>query len=282
MQKKKLLLDIGLNAYEAATYLSLLKLGVSEASSIYRDAEVPYGKIYTVFESLIGKGFVDVQASRPKKFRAVDPELALDAFSERRRSEVEREMALFKGTVEDAKKALKAVPSQKRTNEVFWSTAITESEIMKFATSIYREVKKSVCVIPPTLGMPVVANLLPEITKAIDRGVKIRLLVSPRFLALVPLFSMQGEETLGKLKKGLDIRLSQNFDSYFGVVDDSVVILFQPHPRDKDQILSVVKIWDAGLAKNLKEEFELMWNAGERLDLEGGLRAGEDSTGREN
>ena len=268
MQKKKLLQDIGLNAYEAAAYLSLLKLGVSEASSVYRDAEVPYGKIYTVLESLAGKGFVEVQTSRPKKFRAVDPELALDAFFEKREAEVEREMALLKGSVEEAKETLKAVPVQKGKNEVFWTTAITESEIKKFATSVYREVKKSINVIPPTLGMPVVANLLPEIIKAIDRGVKIRLLISPRFLALVTLFSMQGEETLGKLKKGLDIRLSQNFDSYFGVVDDSVVILFQPHPQDKDRVLSVVKIWDSGLAKNLGEEFEVLWQAGEKINLE--------------
>ncbi|AKB25777.1 Transcriptional regulator, TrmB family [Methanosarcina sp. MTP4] len=267
MQKKKLLLDIGLNAYEAAAYLSLLKLGVSEASSVYRDAEVPYGKIYTVLESLAGKGFVEVQTSRPKKFRAVDPELALDAFFEKKKIELEREMALLKGSVEEAKQALETVSPQKRMNEVFWTTAITESEIKKFATSVYREVKKSVNVIPPALGMPVVANLLPEIIKAVDRGVKIRLLISPRFLALVPVFSMQGEETLGKLKKGLDIRLSQNFDSYFGVVDDSVVILFQPHPKDKDRVLSVVKIWDAGLAKNLREEFEILWQAGEIVDL---------------
>ncbi|MFY1110507.1 MAG: TrmB family transcriptional regulator [Methanosarcinaceae archaeon] len=267
MQKKKLLLDIGLNAYEAATYLSLLKLGVSEASVVYRDSEVPYGKIYTVIESLAGKGFVEVQASRPKKFRAVDPELALDAFFEKKGAELEREMALLKGSVEEAKQALETVSPQKRMNEVFWTTAITESEIKKFATSVYREVKKSVNVIPPALGMPVVANLLPEIIKAVDRGVKIRLLISPRFLALVSLFSMQGEEVIDKLKKGLDIRLSQNFDSYFGVVDDSVVILFQPHPKDKDRVLSVVKIWDAGLAKNLREEFEILWRAGEIVDL---------------
>ncbi|WP_440954860.1 TrmB family transcriptional regulator [Methanosarcina sp. Mfa9] len=277
MQKKKLLLDIGLNAYEAAAYLSLLKLGVSEASTVYRDSEVPYGKIYTVLESLAGKGFVEVQTSRPKKFRAVDPELALDAFFEKRKAEVEREMALLKVSVEEAKQALKAVSPQKRTNEVFWTTAITESEIMKFATSVYREVKKSICVIPPTLGMPIIASLLPEIIKALDRGVKIRLLISPRFLALVSLFSMQEEETRVKLKKSLDIRLSQNFDSYFGVVDDSVVILFQPHPQDKDRVLSVVKIWDSGLAKNLKEEFELLWMAGERLDLEEKLKVEEVS-----
>ncbi|MDY9926225.1 TrmB family transcriptional regulator [Methanosarcina sp.] len=267
MQNERLLQDIGLNAYEAAAYLSLLKLGVSEASAIYRDSEVPYGKIYSVLESLVGKGFVEVQVSRPKKFRAVDPELSLDTIFERRKTEVEREIAVLKGSIEEAKQALAVIPIQKRKNEIFWTTAITESEIKKFAVSIYGEVKKSIYILPPVFGIPIVFYLLPEITKAIDRGVRIRLMVSPRFRALTSMLSNQEGETPEKLKKGLDIRLVQNFNSCFGIVDDSVVILFQPHPADRDRVLSVVKIRDTGLAKNLKEEFELLWNTGEKLDL---------------
>ncbi|TAH54356.1 MAG: TrmB family transcriptional regulator [Methanosarcina mazei] len=268
MQNEQLLQEVGLNAYEAAAYLSLLKLGVSEASDIYRDSEVPYGKIYSVLESLVGKGFVEVQASRPKKFRAVDPELALDTFFERKKAEVEREMALLKNSVEEAKEALKAVPTQKRKDEFFWTTAITESEIKKFAVSIYSEVKKSVCVLPPVFGISIVFYLLPEITKAIDRGVQIKLMISPRFMALASMLSHQEGEILEKLKKGLDIRLVQNSNSCFGIVDDSIVVLFQPHPTDRDRVLSVVKVRDSGLAKNLKEEFELLWNAGKKLDLQ--------------
>lgn len=268
MQNEELLQEIGLNSYEAAAYLSLLKLGVSEASAIYRDSEVPYGKIYSVLESLVGKGFVEVQASRPKKFRAVDPEISMDAIFERKKTEIEREMAVLKGSIEEAKQALKAVPAQKRKDEIFWTTAITESEIRKFATSIYGEVKKSICIIPPVFGIPIVLYLLPEITKAIDRGVRIRLMVSPRFKALTSMLSYQEGETLEKLQKGFDIRLVQNFNSCFGIVDDSIVVLFQPHPADRDRVLSVVKIRDTGLAKNLKEEFEILWNAGEKLELQ--------------
>ena len=112
MQKKRLLQDIGLNAYEAAAYLSLLKLGVSEASAVCKDSDVPYGKVYTVLESLSKNGFVEVQASRPKKFRAIDPDTALDDFFEIRKSEIEREVDILKGSVKEAKNALKAVPAK--------------------------------------------------------------------------------------------------------------------------------------------------------------------------
>lgn len=158
MENKRLLQDIGLNVYEAAAYLSLLKYGVSEANVIFRDSEVPYGKIYTVLESLSGKGFVEVQSSRPKKFRAVNPDLAFDSFFEKRKSEFEREIEVLKGFVEDAKQVLRSVPAQKLKDDVFWTTAITESEIKKFAISIYEEVKKSVCILPPAFGMPIVSS----------------------------------------------------------------------------------------------------------------------------
>lgn len=281
MQNELLLQEIGLNAYEAAAYLSLLKLGVSEASAIYRDSDVPYGKIYSVLESLTGKGFVEVQASRPKKFRAVDPELAMDTIFERKKAEVEREIAVLRDSIEEAKQALKAVPNQKRTDEIFWTTAITESEIRKFAFSIYGEVKKSICIIPPVFGISVILHLLPEIIKAIDRGVRIRLMISPRFGALTSILSNQAGEILEKLQRGLDIRLVQNFNSCFGIVDDSIVVLLQPHPADRERVLSVVKIRDTGFAKNLKEEFELLWNAGEKFDLQKKLED-RQSQGRRN
>lgn len=84
MQKTKLLKEIGLSAYESAIYLSLLKLGVSEASTIYKDAEVPYGKVYSALNSLVEKGFVEVQRSRPKKFRGVKPDIVLDRVIKKR------------------------------------------------------------------------------------------------------------------------------------------------------------------------------------------------------
>jgi len=267
MQKKRLLQDIGLTAYEASAYISLLKLGISEANLVCRDADVPYGKIYTVLESLAGKGFVEVQASRPKKFRAVDPEMALDFFYERRKSEFEKEITALKGFVEEAKQVLKTIPVQKRKDEIFWTTTITESEFKKFAISIYGEVKKSIWIIPPAFGIPLISSLLPEILKAVDRGVKIRLLGPYRFVDLSPMISLLlGEENFCKFKKGIEVRLVHNFNSCFGIIDDSIVVLFQLHPQDSDRVLSVVKIWDAGLAKNLSKEFELLWNGGEELD----------------
>jgi sugar-specific transcriptional regulator TrmB len=268
MQNKRLLQDIGLNAYEAAVYLSLLKYGVSEANILCRDAEVPYGKIYTILEGLARKGFVEIQTSRPKKFRMVEPAIALDSFFGKRKIESEREMEVLKDSIEETKQALRSIPTQKLKDEVFWTTAITEAEIEKIVFSIYGEVKKSVRAIPFPIVLPNISNLLPEILKAIDRGVKIKLLITPHHMTIIPVFIKQGEKALDKLKKAIEIRIIKNIASSFLVVDDSAVVLFQLHPTDKDRILSIVKILDTGLAKSLGEEYDLLWSRGEQLDLE--------------
>lgn len=131
------------------------------------------------------------------------------------------------------------MPTQKLKDEVFWITVINESEIEKLAFSIYGEVQKSVRAIPSTIELPSVSNLLPEILKAIDRGVKIKLLITPPY-DFYSCFYNTGREGLRQNKKAMEIRIAHNIASSFSVIDDSIVVLSQLHPMDKDRILSIV------------------------------------------
>ena len=267
MQKKKLLKECGLNSYEAATYLSLLKFGVSDAKTIHKDAEVPYGKIYTVLESLAGNGFLETQNSRPKKFKAVEPETALNIYFEKRKSDVEKELVTLQNTVDELKQTLMSVTYQKKKDDVFWTTAVTEDEIKKFGNSIYGEAKKSVCIIPPSIKASIITDVFTKFVSSLERGVKVKIMFPPHFINLVSFLPVKDEKTMDILKSNLEIRVSKIINSHFGVVDDNTVVLIQPHPLNKDQLLSIVKIWDAELARKLSEEFEVMWKVGELVDL---------------
>jgi len=271
MQKKKLLQETGLNSYEAAAYLSLLNFGVSEASTIHKDAEVPYGKIYSVLESLAAKGFVEIQNSRPKKFKAVEPETALNAFFEKRKVEVEKELETLQDTIDELKQVFKSMASKKKKDDVFWTTAVNEDDIKKFIKSIYSDAKRSVCIIPPpiaaSIGASIINDVFTQFVSALERGVKVRMLASSEFINLISFLPINDEKTMDTLKKNLEIRTSKIIDSHAGIVDDNMVLLLQPHPLNKDRLLSVVKIWDSELARNLREEFDVMWKAGERIDV---------------
>jgi len=52
----------------------MLRLGKTTAAHISKEAQIPYGRIYTVLESLEEKGFVRVVPEETKKYIPTDPE----------------------------------------------------------------------------------------------------------------------------------------------------------------------------------------------------------------
>jgi len=73
-----LLEKLGLTEYEAKTLNTLFKLKEAEAPNISRTAQVPKTRVYDVLEKLIGKDLIIEIKGRPKLYRAVDAEKAID------------------------------------------------------------------------------------------------------------------------------------------------------------------------------------------------------------
>ncbi len=84
---------VGLNADEARSYLVLLGHPQFKALELAARARVPRQKIYEVLECLVEKGFARVVLERTKLFSAVEPDLALPAFLDRKRRLAEQELA---------------------------------------------------------------------------------------------------------------------------------------------------------------------------------------------
>lgn len=74
-----LLEKLGLTEYEAKTLSTLFKLHESEAPTISRTAQVPKTRVYDVLEKLIKRDLIIEIKGRPKLYRAVDPEKAIDS-----------------------------------------------------------------------------------------------------------------------------------------------------------------------------------------------------------
>src|SRR5260221_10112060 len=84
--------QIGLNAYEARTYLVLLGHSRFKALELAHRSHVPRQKIYEVLDSLVEKGFARVVQDRTKLFSAVEPNLAIPAYLARKRQQMEHEL----------------------------------------------------------------------------------------------------------------------------------------------------------------------------------------------
>jgi HTH-type transcriptional regulator, sugar sensing transcriptional regulator len=84
--------QLGLNAYEARSYLVLLGHSRFKALELAPRSHVPRQKIYEVLDSLVEKGFARVVQDRTKLFSAVEPNLAIPAYLARKRQLAEQEL----------------------------------------------------------------------------------------------------------------------------------------------------------------------------------------------
>lgn len=85
--------QLGLNAYEARSYLVLIGHPRFKALELAARAHVPRQKIYEVLDSLVEKGFAQVVQEKTKLFSAVEPSLAVPNYLIRRQQTLERELA---------------------------------------------------------------------------------------------------------------------------------------------------------------------------------------------
>ncbi len=84
--------QIGMNAYEARSYLVLVGHPRFKALELAARAHVPRQKIYEVLDSLVEKGFAQVVQEKTKLFSAVEPSLAIPAYQARKRKTLEQEL----------------------------------------------------------------------------------------------------------------------------------------------------------------------------------------------
>ena len=84
--------QLGLNAYEARSYLVLIGHPRFKALELAARAHVPRQKIYEVLDSLVEKGFAQVVQEKTKLFSAVEPSLAIPGYLSRKRQTLEQEL----------------------------------------------------------------------------------------------------------------------------------------------------------------------------------------------
>jgi sugar-specific transcriptional regulator TrmB len=83
--------QLGLNAYEARSYLVLIGHPRFKALELAARAHVPRQKIYEVLDSLVEKGFAQVVQEKTKLFSAVEPSLAVPSYLARRAQTLHQE-----------------------------------------------------------------------------------------------------------------------------------------------------------------------------------------------
>ena len=171
--------QVGLNAYEARSYLVLMGHPRFKALELAARAHVPRQKIYEVLDSLVEKGFAQVIQEKTKLFSAVDPSLAIPSYLARRtralQGELTEQARLASGLIEDLRTAFLEGQDGRGTLEFLslvnesTQTAIQYRRMLTTVSQHYVEFSR-----PPFAVDPLDEKLVQE---AAGRGVCARLLI---------------------------------------------------------------------------------------------------------
>ena len=162
--------EFGLNDYEARTYSALVFMGPSKAGEISRESQVPQSKIYEILDILTGRQLVEVLEGRPKEYKAVDPELALENLV---RNE-EKKFKVLKAKAGSVKSVLKKINGNgDETIEGLWT--IKGRKYIEFFDKVAEVIDRSESyVYGITRDFSKSSRLSQALIGCLKRGVKVR------------------------------------------------------------------------------------------------------------
>ena len=167
-QAVQLLGELGLTEYEARCFVALTRVPTATAAQIATLSDVPRSRVYDAVERLHRRGFVDIQQSEPREYRAIAADAALETFRKQHEASLE---------------ATEQALSQLRRSTDFEETgawAIADHEHVTDRIGTFLENATEECYVLVTDDAVVDAAFCEQLAAAADRGVRTRLEVPSR------------------------------------------------------------------------------------------------------
>jgi len=254
--------QIGLNAYEARSYLVLVGHPRFKALELAARAQVPRQKIYEVLDSLVEKGFAHVVQERTKLFSAVEPGLAIPGYLARRgdslRQEMEEQSRLGDGLSSDLAQAYAKVQGGRGTLDYLrivndtLHTASVYRRMLKEVKREYLEFSR-----PPYAVDPLDEKL---VRQAIERGVACRLLIEAGTVDTVH------RKLLDEYARaGVEVREDRDLPMKLAVFDGEQGLVALLDPVLTRPMWTAVVFEHPGFAEAMRGLFDTRWTAARQL-----------------
>jgi HTH-type transcriptional regulator, sugar sensing transcriptional regulator len=249
------LVDIGLTEYEAKVYSTLLNHDLLAAIDISRTGDVPRGRVYDIINQLILKGFCETVPGAVKKFRAVNPGVAVNTLIEHQKKQEER-MLEVAGKLESMFSRKKSSSAPFDYIQLLTSK---QSQINKFREMvedakefIFSFTKKPYAVNP---DLEDVKKVSAPFKKIIDSGVIVRTIYeaddsTENFGEWLGYFNSIGEQ----------IRIAHSLPMKILIADKNRVMISLRNEGAQKFGLSSMVVEHSDLTTGLMELFEFYWN----------------------
>ena len=251
--------QVGLNAYEARSYIVLLGHARFKALELAARARVPRQKIYEVLDCLVEKGFAQVVREKTKLFSAIDPSLAIPGHVARRSRALQNELTeqsrLAGGLVEDLRCAyLEGQNGHGRldflnlVNDVT-QTAIHYQRMLRAVGYEYAELSR-----PPFAVDPLDEQLVKD---AAARNIRCRLVVEEAHM------NEQQHERLAEYRDcGIELRFLDRLPLKLALFDGKGGLLALLDPVSTTPSWTALIFEHEGFAEAMSGLFESYWRLG--------------------
>lgn len=261
--------DLGLSSYEDRAYRSLIEFGPATAMEIAEASGVPDGRIYDVLASLETSGLVRVQtASRPKRYVAVEPDVAINRLVESRTRELEAEIDRYESAAQDL---IEDLSPGERVEERFWTSAVGTRDALELLFERIDAADEQVVmvtdVVTPALDLADVGpDVLDRLAVAIERGVDVSLFLPRSLIDRAPA-GLLGRITESPFdRESFSVRTTAAVNGNFYLIDHHELCFAIVNPIDRDSVVGMINIKDPTFAAELESQFWENWADGEPFE----------------
>lgn len=248
--------QLGLNAYEARSYLVLVGHPRFKALELAARSHVPRQKIYEVLDSLVEKGFAQVVQEKTKLFSAVEPAIAIPSYLSRRaqllQQELKDESRAAEGLMDDLSSAYSEGQGGRGTLDYLrivsepGQTGVHYRQMLADVRSEYFEFSR-----PPYAVDPLDEQLVKQ---ARTRGVACRLLIEKGTLD-----DAHRQRLDEYAAAGVEIRQTDSLPMKLAVFDDNCGLLALLDPVITKPTWTAIVFEHSGMCEAMKGLFENYW-----------------------
>ncbi len=245
---KKAMKEFGLTEYEIRCYLSLLQSEEMVASKISKITDVPYSRIYEILVNLEEKGWIESDNSRPKRFKARPPFIALENTKIRIEKIQKTNEAQILGELQSLYESKESLERPE-----IWIIR-GENNIIERAKETISQSRKEILLALPLVSKNIAEKISPALMFLDSRGIKVTILGTK-----------ESERVLRKFCKVAQIRVR---DRMFGggiISDAREVLLLLGSESDSSDALAICSE-HIGLAKFAREYFEWLFKTSKKID----------------
>jgi sugar-specific transcriptional regulator TrmB len=280
---RKFFKKLHLTNYEINSYIALLSTTDMSAKEISSKSRVPTGRVYDVLEHLIKLGLIEMQGTRPKKYKALLPSSALRNLIAHHEEENKQEIQTMYSQARELEQAIQNsnLMSNMQAPSLFWSAAYGIHHIITLYRDKIRELEKE-CIFTGFVNektlrvLPKARFLYGGLTNLLEREGVVRFLWSFDLDERNPtqeqlhdhdaVFRRLGEILesdlhLSRLAGNFEMKyVNQRILTYFDIFDGTRVILKLRNPVRPSQIFACISVLDPNLAYELTKYFTEIWN----------------------